>query len=62
MGAGADFFVTDNFYVRPRAMFGIKLNETKEDKDTKELAKDYDAKFSKFGYKFNIGVGVGYKF
>lgn len=62
MGAGADFFVTDNFYVRPQAMFGIKLNETKEDKDTKELAKAYDTKFSKFGYKFNIGVGVGYKF
>ncbi|WP_428770101.1 hypothetical protein V1L52_12375 [Treponema sp. HNW] len=62
MGAGADFFVTGNLYVRPQALFGIKLNQTKGEKELKKLAKDQDTKFLNFGYKFNIGVGVGYKF
>lgn len=56
LGLGSDIMLGSNFFVRPSAMFGIKLNKSKLDEFRKDLGGTV------FNYKVNLGIGFGYKF
>lgn len=64
LGFGADIPVAldGKLCVRPQGIFGIKLNRSKEEKDYKKEVKDAGGTYSDGMFKFNIGVGVLYKF
>lgn len=51
IGVGSDIMLGEHFLLRPQALFGMQMNKPEEYKDAKC-----------FGYKFDLGLGVGYKF
>jgi opacity protein-like surface antigen len=67
-GVGADFYVTNNIFIRPEFMYGIRFNTDSENKhigskfdpaadpDTRKIAS------SIFGHGLDIRVAVGYSF
>jgi len=54
LGVGADFNLTDKIYVRPNLLWGIDLNRSKGEKDTKDLRT--------FKHKLDFGLAVGFRF
>jgi len=54
LGVGADFNLTDKIYVRPSLLWGIDMNRSNAEKDTKDLRT--------FKHKLDIGLAVGFKF
>jgi hypothetical protein len=59
LGASADFNLTEEIYLRPAALYGIRFNTTDE-KDTLDLAKDNLSAI--VGHGLEIRVAAGYKF
>jgi len=55
-GAGADFNITDNIYLRPSLLWGIDLYRNAGEKAAKAAGS------SVFKHKLDVGIAVGYKF
>jgi len=60
LGAGLDYPITSNVYIRGEGVFAINLTPTT--KAVKDSYTAYGYTYSDFGYKFGANVGVGYKF
>lgn len=63
IGAGADFFITDTFFIRTTLTFGIKLNNPREREISNRIinADDYGDS-TIFGAGGKLTVAVGYNF
>jgi hypothetical protein len=64
-GVGADFYATDNVFIRPEFMYGIRFNTEDETKSIGKYEPDSkDPKYfrSIFGHGLDIRVAVGYRF
>jgi opacity protein-like surface antigen len=60
LGAGLDYPITSNVYIRGEGVFAINLTPTA--KANKDYYTGLGLTYSDFGYKFGANVGVGYKF
>lgn len=62
LGVGSDIAITDHLLIRPQAMFGIQMNSGKAAEMLGEMLGGKKDGVKAFGYKINVGLGVGYKF